>query len=443
MPNELLRGTRRTGDFYDSYADTPEVKVTLERSDSGIGLTVAWSGPEVPDAAWFMSNGGFLLGAELQSEPKPVPKRVLFHDSHGTVLLIRCWARGFHADALGPGSGILWAQAAIMGVPADKEFDRPNGMQTEISGLREWLGVTSWDKRHEFGDGTHRVILSSLETSTLKAGEHAGMTLDFRSGWGMIPEEGRDGRVLLDLLRCTTRSVEPLDWGVHMQLHRAIRDLLVVSRWRDESCVAVRALREDDPLTTLDGESHGDQWREVVVSDDERKPAPKGYAPHLLKYEDLGVEGIDRWVALRDEFARALDPVITSINLRNTTPHTRLAHTGPGIEALGYLLMIRDGMEVNKAARATLQARFERILADLGGCLPFDGPTWVDQTVAAYNALKHANRTLPDDADVMNSWAECVMVVRAWVALELGIGIDVLKSRLADDKQPRHFVKIR
>lgn len=442
MPNELLKGTRRTGDFYDTYKDTPQVKVTLERSDSGISVTVAWSSPEVPYAAWFMSDGSFLSGTESQAEPMPVPKRVMFHDSHGTVLLIRCRARGFHADVGGPGSGTLWARAAIMGVGEDKEFDRPHGLQTEISGLREWLGVTSWEERRETDDGSHNVILSSLETTKLKAGEHAGMTLDFRSGWEVVPETSQDRRVLLDHLRCTTRSVEPLDWDVHMQLHRAIRDLLVVSRWRDESCVAVSALREDDPMTTLDGESHGEQWRKVVVSNDERKPAPKGYHPHLLQYQDLGLEGIGRWVALRNEFARALDPVITSIDLRNTTPQTRLAHTGPGVEALGYLLMIRDGVEVKKAARATLQKRFERILADLGDCLPFDGPTWANQTVATYNALKHANRTLPDEVDVMNSWAESVMVVRAWVALELGIATDVVKSRLANDKQPRHFVKV-
>jgi hypothetical protein len=313
VANELLRGTRRTGDFYDTYADTPEVKVTLERSESGISVTVAWSNPEVPYAAWFVEDGSFLSVGEPHPKPRPVPKCVLFHDSHGTVLLIRCWARGYHANFGGPGSGTLWARAAIMGVREDKEFDRPHGVQPEISGLREWLGITSWEQRFEWSDGTRKVILSSLETSTLRVGQHAGITLDFRSGWGLAPEEGKDRRVLLDLLRCTTRSVEPLDWDAHMQLHRAIRDLLVVSRWRDETCVAVRALREDDPLTTLDGKSHGEQWRDVVVSDDERKSAPKGYHPHLVQYQDLGLEGINRWVALRNEFARALDPIITSV----------------------------------------------------------------------------------------------------------------------------------
>lgn len=442
MPNELLKGTRRSGDFYDTYEDTPEVKVTLERSDAGISVTVPWSDPNVPYAAWFMGNGRSLSGVGSQTEYKPPPKRVVFHDSHGTILLIRCRARGYHANVGGPGSGKLWAQAAIMGVREDKEFDRPQGLQTEISGLREWLGVTSWEEQHEYDGGSLKVTLTSLETQELKVREHAGITLDFRSGWEVVPETEQDRRVLLDHLRCTTRSAEPMDWDVHMQLHRAVRDLLAISRWREESCVAVRALREDDPLTTLDGKTHGEQWREVVVADDERTPAPKNYHPHLLQYQDLGLEGIDSWVALRNKFARALDPVITSLELRNTTPQTRLAHTGPGVEALGYLLMIRDGVEIKKAAKATLQARFERILSDLGECLPFDGPDWAKQTVATYNALKHANRILPDDVDVMNSWAESVMVVRAWVALELGISMDEVKSRLKNDKQPRHFVKV-
>lgn len=416
MPNELLKGTRRTGDLYDTYEETPEVKVTLERSDSGIGLTVAWSGPEVPYAAWFMSQGTISLGAKSTAEPKPVPKRVLFHDSHGTVLLLRCRARGFHASLGGPGSGTLWARVAVMGVERDTEFDRPHGLQTEISGLREWLGVTSW-KEERLGP---EVILRSLEPTTLKAeGEHGGLTLDFRPGWAVSPEPGQDRRVLLDRLRCTSRSAEPLDWDVHMQLHRAIQDLLVVSRWRDESCVPVRALRKDDPMTTMDGEVHGERWREVVVSDDESKPAPKGYRPHLVQYQDLGLGGIGQWMDLRKEFSRALDPVITSIDLRNTTPQTRLAHTGPGLEALGYLLMIRDGMTEKAANDARLPARFERILDDLGDCLPFDGSAWAKRTVATYNALKHANRVLPDEVDVMNSWAESVMVVRAWVALNL------------------------
>ena len=130
------------------------------------------------------------------------------------------------------------------------------------------------------------------------------------------------------------------------------------------------------------------------------------------------------------------------MDLRGATPNTLLAHTGPGLEALGYLLMLRDGIGEKVAANANLQRRFERILQDLGDCLPFDGPTWAHGTVAAYNGLKHANRATPDEVDVMNAWAESIMVVRAWVAVELGIAVEEVKTRLTVDRQPRQYVPV-
>lgn len=39
MPNRLERGTRRVGDFIDFHEETPEVKVSLEKSEQGISVT--------------------------------------------------------------------------------------------------------------------------------------------------------------------------------------------------------------------------------------------------------------------------------------------------------------------------------------------------------------------------------------------------------------------
>lgn len=442
MPNVLTRGTRRIGDFIDGDANTPEVKVTLERSDQGIGINISWSSPDSPYAGWFLGSHRLEIGAGGQPKTiTPLPKRVIFHDSHGPVLLIRCWTQGFHANALGPGSGNLWAHAAVLGVGELKEFDRPHGLQTEISGLREWLGITSWAEEDRWLEGRTEYTLKSKAQPSIVTGAHSGVALEFRPGWGLKPAGADDERVLMDLLRCTTVSATPLDWEDHLQVHRAIRDLLVVSRWWDESVVEVRAHRDDDPLTTMDGATHGDQWREVVVVNDERKPPPKGYRQHLITYPELGVTGLQSWLKLRDEFARAFDPVISSIDLRNTTAHTRLAHTGPGLEALGYLLMVRDGISEKKAAQSSLRERLERILMDLGTCLPFDGPTWVDRTVAVYNGIKHANRQAPDYVDVANTWRESVLAVRAWIAIELGVPVADVESRLGHDPQSAPLVR--
>lgn len=439
MTNELAKGTRRTGDLFDAYPDTPEVKVTLERSDAGIGVTIAWSTPEVPYADWFLRDGGYISGTEPHTS-LPVPKRVLFHDSHGSALLIRCWARGYHANAFGPGSGTLWAKAAVIGVERDLEFERPHGLQSEISGLRQWLGVTSWNEeldRHS----PPGIALHSVNRPPIEIGVYAGATLRFNPHWEYTPQRSSDQRVLLDVVYCTTHSPVALEWDAHLDVHNAVRDLLVLSRWRDESCVPVSAMRTDDPLVTLDGKSHGTQWRKVVVSADARTPPPDNWPRHLIKYDDLGPEGVSRWIVLREDFARALDPVLSSIGLRDAPPHTLLAHTGPGLEALGYLLFLRDGVSEDSARTSSLRKRFDRILLDAGDSLPFRGDAWAERTVAAYNGLKHANRRMPDELDVIQAWAESVMVSRAWVALELGVPKEVVRARLEQDDQPLVFVR--
>lgn len=215
----------------------------------------------------------------------------------------------------------------------------------------------------------------------------------------------------------------------------------MISRWHAESCVEVFALRADHPLVTLDEREHGEQWRAIVVADDDRASQPSSGRLHLIRYEELREAGILQWITLRDEFARALDPVISSIELRGATANALLAQAGPGLEALGYLLMLRDGVTERNAARASLQVRFERVLESVGDTLPFDGPTWASNTIAAYNGLKHANRAQPDEVDVLNAWRESVVVARAWIATELGVPSEKAKDRLARDPQRSPYIK--
>jgi len=104
--------------------------------------------------------------------------------------------------------------------------------------------------------------------------------------------------------------------------------------------------------------------------------------------------------------------------------------------------MLRDGVSATQAAKATLRARLERVLEDISGCLPFDSEEWVTSTCKAYNGLKHANRDEPDWLDVINAWRECVLVVRSWVAVELGVPAEMLKQRLSIDPQRQPFVEV-
>lgn len=431
---------QRVGELIDFDASTPKVNVVLENSERGISVKVPWSSDDDPYAAWFLNESN-TVRIPAPDTVRTAPKRVLFHDSHGDVLLIGCRARGFHSNFMGLGSGTLWARAAIMGVNKDLDFNYVHGLRTDISGLRAWVGKSSWDET--FNSSTREFSFRSLNTEQTNVGDYEGIHLRFRFGRGIQHENDNDRRILTDLAWCETQTTDPKDWSQHLKLHRAIRDLLVLSRWRDESCIEATAMHKDDPVQTLDGKTHGELWRDVVIPNAQVQSAPKYWQPHLFEYNELGTSGLLKWLSIRNDFARALDPVVSSLKLRGATPNTLLAHTGPGLEALGYLLMLRDGIPANDAARKSLRLRFERILEELGDCLPFDTSAWVDSTCATYNGLKHANRQEPDEIDVLNAWRESIMVIRAWVAVELGVTQEKIKDRLSRDPQRHKYEKVQ
>lgn len=437
MPNVLPLEARRVGDLYDSYEDTPEVKTTLYRSERGVEVTIAWSGPEVPYAAWFMKEPMFSRNVTQSNEGRPLPNRLMFQDSSGSVLLIGCRASGLQASMHGPGSGTIRARAAILGVDRDFEFDQPHGIRTQITGLREWVGVSSWLTEFEHPTGA---VINSQKLSVYNIGERDGLKIALVPSWRVNPT-GESGNIELeDLLYCETWSDDGRHWADHMGAHRAIRDLLAISSWSDVTCVEVMAKRRDDLLVSLDGVERGEQWRRAVVKEDPR-PKEGDRTLHLIYYNDLVEAGVQRWLDIRNSFSRALDPVITSYNIRGATPLTLLAHTGPGLEALGYLLFLRDGASESRAGGAPLIRRLERILEDLYGCLPFDEARWPGRFAAAYNGLKHANREMPDELEILNVWRESVLVVRAWVCIELGISFDVVRARLSRDPQKHEYVR--
>lgn len=429
MPNELQAGIRRIGDLID-FTDSPGVKVTLEREEQGIRVDVPWSSLEDYYASWFM--GDAMQGLQLKAASPP--KQLVFVDTDGSVLLVDCQARGFTSNFVS-GVGQLWARHAILGVTDNVDYLSLHGLRSEVSGLYEWFGQRSLAA--DMDSQMQRVTASIGGLNPTKVDD----SLSFYPSWTMH-HQGRGSVTLSEVLECESRASDPTSWADLQKTHVGMRDLLVLSRWIAEKCNVVSALREDDPIRMLDGSFRGEQWRDVVTGgQDEAATGSAEHRQHLLKFQEIGLHGITTWLALRDEFARALDPIVSDRFLERVGPDTHMAQVGPGLEALGYLLLHwRDGKTEKEANRASLRQRLDRIVSDVKNALPFDGASWAERTVETYNGIKHANRQLPSDVDLLNSWRQSVLVVRAWVALELGIAAEVVRMRLAGDLQNRSYV---
>ncbi|BCW42736.1 hypothetical protein StoSoilB3_42710 (plasmid) [Arthrobacter sp. StoSoilB3] len=435
MPNELIVGRPRYGSLGTGEVDSPEVSATLERTDTGVLVSIMFSHDEDPEfAQWFAPNY-FDVAAILAVQPRPrpsVPPTLFFYDSHGSVALIGCRKDGYHTNHR-IGSGRVNVGAVVLDAPSTAHA-KVMGMRAEVSGLRAWLGTSAITQTREF-EKTGRFKSAAIQVVVPEAITIPGSKLVLRPN---IRRTLKDGSLLIeDIVWVEHRTEEASSWREHHLAMRAVRDLLAVSRWRDESHIPVSVARTED---SIEGDTPGSErqqyWRKAI---DSRSPAPKEETRrlgHLILWEDLGAEGVARWIKLRDDFARAVDPAVSSLYLEGVTVDVHLTQISISLEALGYLLFMRkDRLSESQAKRINFKLRLDRIIEDVPGLLPFVDAGWSQRMADTYNALKHANRELPQTVEIANCCREGALLLRTWVAAELGINHEELRERIGRDPQ--------
>jgi len=432
VTNELEVGQLRTGTLVDRDTSTPEVQVLLERTDSRICLTISWSSPDSPYARWFIASA---------DDEFPVPSRLRFEDGHGVVELIGCWRQGVHARVRGAGSGRIWAKYAVLDVEHDVDYRRVGGLRTEVPGLRTWLGLRNWSQVFDPANGRRATIVREGREALVIGREDEGdvhLVFEPRSGWGSSARSW----TLEDDFWCTTSTAEPATWTKHLEVHGSIRDLVILSGWAPQSCIPSHVQHPGDPELTYGDTVIGPSWRPVASARSAASDtSPRRPSRQLIPYADLGSAGVQRWLKLQRDFGRAIGPVVTSVDL-GVGPTSALAHLGPGPEALGYLLDIEDGTPESSARNRTLLWRLGRILNEVGDVVPFEGDSWAEAFVTTYNGIKHANRALPEEADILNAINGAVLVVRAWVAHRLGVKPEHISQTLAMDRLNVRYHKL-
>jgi hypothetical protein len=438
--NRLDLGERRHGFLLgEGLAD---VAAQLERTGDGIVLTVSWtSSDRGPAPQWFRDEVNFLgmpvkIGDTSASKPAP-PRRLRFRDSNGPVTLLGCHSGGYNTNVGGPGAGRVLVQDAVFNSSEDHDYSGVTGLRTTLSHLQSWVGTSGWT---EVATGEGGYSFKRELSQNIELGSWGGTQVILEpTAYVRHLDEGAGVELRSDLV-VKTLTTEPTNWTRHLRAHWALRDLLIISGWNDEASAVKTVHHADDVLRVADDDERP-WWRHVASSRTQAAERPKS-RHHLIAYNELQVSGLRQWFALRERFQRAIDPIVSSIRLNGVSPVTLLAQVGPGLEALGYELMRRDGMSKGKAKDVPLADRFDRILQDVGEVLPFNGAEWAAQTVKTYNGIKHANRLMPEPLDILNTERKCVLIVRAWCVLELGLQPAVLADRLRGDPQASAWVPV-
>lgn len=200
-----------------------------------------------------------------------------------------------------------------------------------------------------------------------------------------------------------------------------------------------------DPIRTLDGVAHGNQWLPVITqrTDVAESVTKLSWMDFLFSYADVGSRGVGRWIDLSRKFNRGLTHLVGLLELEGATLDARLAQAGIGFEMLGYDLLIETGVSKRKAKDAKFAGQVEAISSVVADVLPFDANDFTDLLRRTYVGVKHADRDRPDWQEMYLAYRQSVQVFRAWVALRLGIPKQRLKVAMEHDRVTHHIRDIQ
>ena len=258
-----------------------------------------------------------------------------------------------------------------------------------------------------------------------------------------------------------TKVKDARSWEEHLMVHGAVWDLVSIAAWRPFTVARLEVCRGDDLVRTSRGTTG--RWSQVVThrlpqysDDDSRKIS------FLFSYDDIGAKGVKRWLRLREAYTDALDPFLGVLRSDEPWSDANVVQMGIVLEKLGYLIDCEKngGANCNGRNQLSFNDALQVILDDMP-VTPFIGDdesenevhenelsvddtsdAWKRNIRAAYMGLKHADRTMPDSLDLINALRKSILVVRFWIAHQLGVHENVLKEGRKYDPLSKKFIGI-
>jgi hypothetical protein len=150
----------------------------------------------------------------------------------------------------------------------------------------------------------------------------------------------------------------------------------------------------------------------------------------LFSYEDLGAVGVGRWLRLRTDFARAIEPLIGLCDSPSAPLESRVVTSGIALEALGYELTARSS---GRGSQISFREALRTVFADLPLNAGLNREEWIERSRACFMGAKHADNEQPELLAMANTMRENLLILRLWIAGRLGVPPSVLERRLPTD----------
>lgn len=409
---------------------------TLDETDrGGVLLRIPYLVGNFPER-WFWGDLYHNIGSDgRRLMPEKPPTELDYFDNRGSVGLVGCRSGGSASMLIGgvsasSGVGELAASFAIEKAAHASNYAKINGFRSEVDGLGYWLNL--WAHRTTMTlpkDGSRMSVTTTIDIPpdlSLAGRLNLCATVRGTAPGSLGPVVRYTSRTLLQ-----TYSKSERDWAEHLQVHRAIRDLLRVAIWKPVTFTGHEVTSDKEKVPVETGGEPQSRWCEVKTAVTGVGPAVWGKNEEpLFLFADIKRAGIQKWLTFAEQNRRGLRPFLRLLDIREGTIDEHIAQLGIAIEAFGYQAFLDTGTSEQNADKKTMEQRVRKIAREVSQCMPGIPVTFAKDLADGYNAVKHANRPDPDPADLIANYRLGVKVIRAWIALRLGAPESAIAERL-------------
>lgn len=416
----LTPGKPRLGTVFFNARDTGRPAMAFDNGED-IELTVNFDHGDPVGRRFTGRSMSYGDDPNYELHDYSMPTQAWFYDPHGVICLVEPQGRSSSFSILQEGR-LRFAYAIEVG-DVGMRYERINAMQSRIEGLEEWIPISSIGHEYVREDDS---TMSSTFTAKHQPPVSIARALNaqIRPTYSFLASSVPGHTTLSDEMRVKTSASRARSWHEHLEIHRGVRDLLVVAGWRDYGTHDLMVSRRDDPQRALAGNVLGDRWARVSTY---ALPKPAGNNERngfLFEFEDVGPRGVSRWLRLRRRHRRAIAGMIHSVGMPGVALETAISEAGAALEHLGYGIAVDRTESPGRHLATHLRRVAEQCECDMG----VDVDTWPERFADAYNTVKHPDR--PDEWDIIdlhNVLRESRLLFRTWVALRLGARRDALE----------------
>ncbi len=434
--NDESRDPSRVGHLNIDGDYSNLLPATLDVNEHGeVALRIPYLLGRFPER-WFWDDHSMHIGPNGKPIPREPPPTVLdYFDEIGSVGLIDCRASSrntirFGGMAASSGVGEIAASYAVEKAEKASNYTKINGLRSEIDGLAQWLNL--WAHRTTRTYAQDNLSMTVSTTMELPPDLPINRRLNLSATvLGTAPRSQKPEVQYTSTAMIRTHVSTARTWEDHLALHRAIRDLLRVAVWRPISFRKFEVTSDRERVQITEDKDPCSRWCLTRTAflvgsestwDDNVRP--------LFWFADIGKAGVARWLKLYDTNTRGLRPFLRLLDLREGTIEEQMTLLGIAMEALGYQAFLDSGTSQKRASGKTIEQRVRKLTDSLTGCIPNIPHSYPKNFADSYNAVKHANRPQPNPLDLISNYRLGIKILRAWIALRLGVSEALIQQRL-------------